>query len=97
MKIKNILIAILCFFSIIACEQKKENYLTKNWTQQTLDENCKIAYTTKEEVAKDVWKVFQKKKTFQVTGWKMRIIYATRNFVPAWLMRILMKMETDKK
>lgn len=56
-----------------------------------------LAYTTKEEVAKDVWKAFQKKKTFQVTGWKMRIIYATRNLVPAWLMRILMKMETDKK
>lgn len=56
-----------------------------------------LAFTTTKEVADDVWKAFQKKKSFQVTGWKMRIIYATRNFVPAGLMRILIKMETNKK
>ena len=56
-----------------------------------------LAYTTKEEVAKDVWKAFQKNKSFQVTGWKMRIIYATRNLVHPRIMRMLVRMETDKK
>ena len=56
-----------------------------------------LVYTTANEVANDVWKAFQKKKNFQVTGWKMRILYAIRNFIPYRLQQMMVAMETEEK
>ena len=54
-----------------------------------------LAYTTAAEVARDVWQGFQKGKTFQVSGYKMRFFYAIRNWVPYSLQQYLTRKETE--
>ncbi len=54
-----------------------------------------LAYTTAAEVAKDVWDGFEKGKTFQVTGTKMRFFYAIRRLVPYSLQQYLTRKETE--
>lgn len=56
-----------------------------------------LAYTTAAEVARDVWHGFQKGKTFQVSGYKMRFFYAIRNWVPYSLQQYLTRKETEWK
>lgn len=56
-----------------------------------------LAFTTTEEVTNDIWKAFKKKKSFQVSGWKMRIVYALKNFLPYQFSQMLVRMETEKK
>ncbi len=56
-----------------------------------------LAATTAEEVADDVWKAFKAKKTFVVSGRKMRFIYAIRNWIPARLQRRLVQDEVSER
>lgn len=53
-----------------------------------------MAYTTVEEVAKDIWKGFQKGKPFVVTGRKMRFLYAFSHLIPYRIQQMLVKRET---
>ncbi len=55
-----------------------------------------LAYTTALEVAQDTWKGFQKRKSFVVTGRKMRILYAFRNLIPYSIEQSLVKKETER-
>ena len=55
-----------------------------------------IAYTTAAEVGKDVWRAYQKQKTFLVTGKKMRFLYAIRRWVPYALQQYLTRKETER-
>jgi uncharacterized protein len=54
-----------------------------------------LAYTTAEEVAKDVWKGFTKGKEFIVTGRKMRMLYSIQHFIPSFLSKYLVRKETE--
>jgi len=54
-----------------------------------------LAYTTAAEVARDVWHGFKKVKTCQVSGYKMRFLYAIRNWVPYALQQYLTRRETE--
>ena len=54
-----------------------------------------VAYTTAKEVANDVWTAFKKGKTFQVTGAKMRFLYAIRGLMPYALQQYLVRRETE--
>ncbi len=56
-----------------------------------------LAYTTAEEVAKDVWYGFQKNKTFVVSGWKMRWLYAVRGLVPYRVQQYMVQKETERE
>ncbi|MEO0469443.1 MAG: SDR family NAD(P)-dependent oxidoreductase [Bacteroidota bacterium] len=55
-----------------------------------------LAFTTTQEVANDVWKAFQKQKSFQVSGWKMRFLYAVRNLIPYGIQQALVRRETER-
>lgn len=54
-----------------------------------------LAFTTAKEVASDVWKGFQKGKTFIVTGAKMRALYAIRGLVPYGVQQYMVRKETE--
>ena len=54
-----------------------------------------LAYTTAEEVAKDVWKGFKKGKNFVVSGWKMRMIYSFYALVPYRVSQFITQKETE--
>ena len=54
-----------------------------------------LAYTTAEEVAKDVWKAFSKGKSFVVSGWRMRLIYPLLSIVPYRLTQMITQRETE--
>ncbi len=56
-----------------------------------------LAATTAEEVADDVWRAFEAKKTFVVSGRKMRLIYALRNWIPAGIQRRLVQDEVSER
>ncbi len=55
-----------------------------------------LVYTTRAEVAKDVWQAFQGQKTFLVTGKKMRFFYSIRRLVPYALQQYLTRKETER-
>ncbi|MFT5195522.1 MAG: short-subunit dehydrogenase [Cellvibrionaceae bacterium] len=52
-----------------------------------------LATTTAEEVAKDVWYGFKNGKTFVVSGARMRVLYALRNWVPYRLQQFMVRQE----
>ena len=54
-----------------------------------------LAYTTAEEVAKDVWKAFKQGKSFVVSGWRMRLIYPLLSIVPYRLTQMITQRETE--
>ena len=54
-----------------------------------------LAYTTTKEVGADVWKAFQRKKDFIVSGWKMRILYFISPLIPYNVTQFLTKKETE--
>jgi uncharacterized protein len=55
-----------------------------------------LAATTAKEVAQDVWNGFVNKKTFVVSGWKMRILYFLSPIVPYSLQQFMVNMETKE-
>ncbi|MEE9374238.1 MAG: SDR family NAD(P)-dependent oxidoreductase [Saprospiraceae bacterium] len=57
--------------------------------------NKGMVTTTTKEVVSDIWKAFQKGKSFQITGWKMRMLHKSYGFVPFWLTMLLTKGETE--
>lgn len=54
-----------------------------------------LAYTTAEEVAKDVWKAFKQGKSFVVSGWRMRLLYPLLPLVPYRLTQMITQRETE--
>ena len=54
-----------------------------------------IVTTTTKEVGKDVWKGFQKGKTFILTGAKFRALHKVRNFIPYAIQQYLVRKETE--
>ena len=54
-----------------------------------------LAYTTAEEVAKDIWKGFIKGKELIVTGRRMRILYSIQHLIPSALSKYLVRKETE--
>ena len=56
-----------------------------------------LAFTTAEEVAADVWRGYQRNKSFVVSGAKMRILYAIRGLVPYGLQQYLVRKETEQE
>lgn len=56
-----------------------------------------LAYTTAKEVARDVWKGFNSRETFVVSGFKMRVLYALRPFIPYALQQYLVRKESERE
>ncbi|MEM9723199.1 MAG: SDR family NAD(P)-dependent oxidoreductase [Bacteroidota bacterium] len=54
-----------------------------------------LAYTTTEEVARDVWKGFTRGKNFVVSGWKMRLLYKINFLVPYRVIQFITQKETE--
>ena len=54
-----------------------------------------LVTTTTKEVGKDVWKGFQKGKTFILTGAKFRVLYKVRNLIPYSIQQYLVRKETE--
>jgi len=52
--------------------------------------------TTAEEVARDVWRGFNKGKTYIITGRKARILYKIQWLIPAWIERYLIRKESER-
>ncbi len=55
-----------------------------------------LATTTAEEVAKDIWKGFLKRKDFIISGWKMRILYRISGLIPYKVEQFLVRRETKE-
>ena len=55
-----------------------------------------LAFTTKEEVAKDVWNGFKKGKSFVISGAKMRAIKMLQNILPYRLNQFLLRRELEE-
>ena len=56
-----------------------------------------LAATTAKEVANDVWKAYKNKKTFVVSGWKMRWLYFLSPIIPYALQQYMVNIETKEK
>ncbi len=56
-----------------------------------------LVTTTAEEVARDVWRGFNKGKTYIITGRKARWIYKTQWLLPYWLEQYLVKRESQRE
>ena len=52
-----------------------------------------MAYTTVEEVSKDVWRAYRKGKSFQVSGAKMRALFFIKDLVPYRLQQWMVQRE----
>jgi short-subunit dehydrogenase len=52
--------------------------------------------TTVDEVVSDIYKAFKKGKSFQITGWKMRLLHKFYSITPFWLTMFLTKRESSK-
>lgn len=55
-----------------------------------------IAVTTAKEVAKDVWNAYQSGKNTIVSGKRMRLLNAFRNWMPTALQRYIVNMEIEE-
>jgi hypothetical protein len=55
-----------------------------------------LVTTTAAEVAQDVWRGFQRKKSRIVSGRKARWIYAFQALIPGFIQRALISQETEK-
>ena len=55
-----------------------------------------LVTTTAEEVARDVWRGFNKGKTFILTGRKARMLYKINWLIPTWLERYLIRKESER-
>lgn len=55
-----------------------------------------LVTTTAEEVARDVWRGFNKGKTYILTGRKVRMLYKINWLIPAWLERYLIRKESER-
>jgi len=52
--------------------------------------------TTAEEVARDVWRGFNKGKTYIITGRKARMLYKIQWLIPGWIERYLIRKESER-
>ncbi len=55
-----------------------------------------LVTTTAEEVARDVWRGFNRGKTYIITGRKARWIYKTQWLLPYWLEQYLVRRESER-
>jgi short-subunit dehydrogenase len=55
-----------------------------------------LAFTTAEEVAKDIWNAFRKGKEFVVTGRKMRFLYLFHHLIPYRITQYITQKETER-
>ena len=55
-----------------------------------------LAFTTAQEVAKDIWKGYTNGKSLVITGFKMRMIYSIRWMLPGWVERYLAQRESEE-
>ncbi|MEM8526987.1 MAG: SDR family NAD(P)-dependent oxidoreductase [Bacteroidota bacterium] len=56
-----------------------------------------LAATTKEEVARDIWRGFTKGKNFVATGVKLRFLLWLQPLLPASLVQFLLRIEMSEK
>jgi len=56
-----------------------------------------LAFTTKKEVADDVWKAFQNKQSYLITGRKMRWAKRLQNLLPYSLNQFFIRLELKEK
>lgn len=54
-----------------------------------------LATTTTKEVVNDIWKAFKVNKSFQISGWKMRLLYRLYPILPFSVKMWLIKKETE--
>jgi len=87
---KNVKVICVCPAGIKDTNFRKVNHMDRLKTFEGL------ATTTSKEVANDVWKGFNKGKTFIVSGWKMRLLYRISGFVPYGITQMMVRREISE-
>ncbi|GAA4276606.1 SDR family NAD(P)-dependent oxidoreductase [Aquimarina mytili] len=89
LKILNSKVKVMC----VCPSAIKDTNFRKAGKMDNLKTFSGLATTTSEEVAKDVWNGFIKRKDFVISGWKMRILYRISGVVPYRVQQFLVRKE----
>ncbi len=89
LKMQNSKVNVIC----VCPSAIRDTNFKKTGEMQNLKTFDGLAATTSEEVAKDVWNSFMKRKDFVISGWKMRILYQISKMIPYRFQQYMVRKE----